>query len=247
MENQLLQYITKLQNTADYLARGGILQDTTGYVALEIVDDEMVRQRKAFSVQEYDIYDVLESSFFGEQRSIGILMEYIRNGAYEQQVETRVNFNEDYTPEEENAEFYQMVMKRVKAILRVMTFSLISGRTVPLDDIDLAELKYLYYDEEDDDRNIEDIELLDDDEEQEDEEVEPEKGFIVYDVNHQKFRVIDQNGEGIIEEISVSDAMELYNDFLVKEERGHLERKAVEDLEKEQERARQEQEGQEIE
>ena len=58
---ELLEYVTKLQNMADYLARGEILQDETGYTAIEIVDDEMVRQRKAFSVQEYDIYDVLES------------------------------------------------------------------------------------------------------------------------------------------------------------------------------------------
>ena len=234
---ELLEYVTKLQNMADYLARGGILQDGTGYTAIEIVDDEMVRQRKAFSVQEYDIYDVLESSFFGEQRSIGILMEYLRNGAYEQQVEARINFDESYTPEEENAEFYQMVMKRVKAILRVMSFSLISGIKIPIGDIELIGLKSLYLEE--DEVDLEDIQLVEEGEE-EPEEIEPEKGFIVYDITGQKFTVIDQNGEGIIEEISVSDAMEIYNDFLIQEERRHLEAKAIADLQKEREKAKQE-------
>ena len=237
---ELLEYVTKLQNMADYLARGGILQDGTGYKAVEIVDDEMVRQRKAFSVQEYDIYDVLESSFFGEQRSIGILMEYLRNGAYQQQVEARINFDEIYTPEEENAEFYQMVMKKVKAILRVMSFSLISGMKVPLEDDELAELKYLYFEEDDDEIDLEDVEFLEEEEAEARENIELEKGFIVYDVRGEKFCVVDQNGEGIIQEISVSDAMEIYNDFLIQEERRNLEIKAVVDLEKEREKAKQE-------
>ena len=238
---ELLEYVTKLQNMADYLARGEILQDETGYTAIEIVDDEMVRQRKAFSVQEYDIYDVLESSFFGEQRSIGILMEYLRNGAYEQQVEARINFDESYTPEEENAEFYQMVMKRVKAILRVMSFSLISGVKVPLEDNVLAELEEFYFEEDEDEMDSEDIQLVEEGEE-EPEEIEPERGFIVYDITGQRFTVIDQNGEGIIEAISVGDAMEIYNDFLIQEERRHLEAKAIADLEKEREKVKQERE-----
>lgn len=133
-----------------------------------------------------------------------------------------------------------MVMKRVKAILRVMSFSLISGMKVPLEDDELAELKYLYFEEDDDEIDLEDVEFLEEEEVEARENIELEKGFIVYDVRGEKFCVVDQNGEGIIEAISVSDAMEIYNDFLIQEERRNLEIKAVVDLEKEREKAKQE-------
>lgn len=54
-ENELLSYMKKLQNIADYLARRYILQFSDGETAIKIVDNEMTKQRNAFSIQEYSL------------------------------------------------------------------------------------------------------------------------------------------------------------------------------------------------
>ncbi len=47
-ENVLLNYMRKLRNMVDYLARGHALQSSDNETAIEIVDDEMTKQRNAF-------------------------------------------------------------------------------------------------------------------------------------------------------------------------------------------------------
>ena len=113
----LVEYMQKLKNMADFLARGYTLQSPyKENIIIGIVDNEMTTQRDAFSIQEHNTYDVLELSFKGEQKSIRTLMEYIKNGEYERQIEGKIDFNKPYIPEQYKAEFYQRVMKRVNVI-----------------------------------------------------------------------------------------------------------------------------------
>ena len=92
----LVTYMQRLQNMADFLVRGYALQGADGYTAIEIVNDEIVEQANAFSIQEYNLFDQLEHGFWGEQRSIGILMEYLADGEYERQIEGKEDFSVPY-------------------------------------------------------------------------------------------------------------------------------------------------------
>ena len=210
-ENELLSYIKKLRNMADYLARGYVLQSSDDDTAIEIVDDEMTKQRNAFSVQEYSLYDELELSYFGEQRSIGILMEYIEEGEYERQVEGKIDFDIPYIPESENAECYKRVMKRINIVLKMMVLSLVSGSRILLDDRKFVALKNVYLDE--DELNMH----------------EDEKGgSLIYDMERQCFCAINSEGEIIVENVDINVAMDLYNRFLLIQEQDELYKRAIE-------------------
>ncbi|MCI9247216.1 MAG: hypothetical protein HFJ30_08975 [Clostridia bacterium] len=210
-ENELLSYIKKLRNMADYLARGYVLQSSDDDTAIEIVDDEMTKQRNAFSVQEYSLYDELELSYFGEQRSIGILMEYIEEGEYEKQVEGKIDFDEPYIPDAENAEFYKRVMKRINIILKMMALSLASGSRIPLETEKFVALKKVYLDEDE-------LSMHEDE----------KSGSLIYDMERQCFCAINSEGEIIVENVDINVAMNLYNRFLLIQEQDELYKKAIE-------------------
>lgn len=217
MGDNLLDYMTKLRNMADFLARGGIIEDDSIGTIIEIVDDEIVKHRNAFSIMEHSLYDELEASYYGEQRSLDILMEYIAEGIYEREIEGKVNFDEPYTPKPEEAEFYKRTMKKVNAILKIMSLSLVNGFRIPLSKSELIELKELYLEEEefDSDENYE------------------QEAFLIYDVKTRNFCAINSDNEKIVEDITIYDGMSLYNKFLVNEERTRLEEKAIKAVQKE--------------
>lgn len=210
-ENVLVNYMRKLRNMVDYLARGYALQSSDSDTAIEIVDDEMTKQRNVFSVQEYSLYDELELSYFGEQRSIGILMEYIREGEYERQVEGKIDFDKPYIPDAENAEFYKRVMKRINIILKMMALSLASGSRIPLDDRKFVALKNVYLDEDE-------LGMYEDE----------KSGSLIYDMERQCFCAINLEDEIIIENLDINVAMDLYNKFLLIQEQDELYKKAIE-------------------
>lgn len=207
----LVEYMQKLKNMADFLARGYTLQSPyEENIIIEIVDDEMTTQRDAFSIQEHNTYDVLELSFKGEQKSIRTLMEYIEDGEYERQIEGKIDFNEPYIPEQYKAEFYQRVMKRVNVILKSMAVYLSLGNRIPLDDCELFDLKVLYLDEDELSAEVE----------------EEQEGYLIYSAQNQYFYVTDLEGNILIEDIDIHEAMGIYNDFLTEQEQQRLCRKA---------------------
>lgn len=210
-ENVLVNYMRKLRNMVDYLARGYALQSSDNDTAIEIVDDEMTKQRNAFSVQEYSLYDELELSYFGEQRSIGILIEYIGEGEYERQVEGKIDFDEPYIPDAENAEFYKRVMKRINIILKMMALSLASGSRIPLETEKFVALKNVYLDEDE-------LSMHEDE----------KGGSLIYDMERQCFCAINSEGEIIVENVDINVAMDLYNRFLLIQEQDELYKKAIE-------------------
>ncbi|MCI9177846.1 MAG: hypothetical protein HFJ28_04670 [Clostridia bacterium] len=208
----LVTYMQKLQNMADFLVRGYVLKCADGRTAIEIVNDEIVEQANAFSIQEYNLFDPLEQGFWGEQRSIGILMEYLADGEYERQIEGKEDFSQPYKPTLQEAEFYYKTMKRVKAILKMMSISLVSGTHIPLDGFELIGLKREYLEE--DDLN----------------QYEEQVADLIYNVHTQSFCVIDSSDDIIIEDIDIHEAMYLYNEFLVKQEQTEIERKVIEEV-----------------
>lgn len=210
-ENVLVNYMRKLRNMVDYLARGYALQSSDNDTAIEIVDDEMTKQRNAFSVQEYSLYDELELSYFGEQRSIGILIECISEGEYERQVEGKIDFDIPYIPKTENAEFYKRVMKRINIILKMMALFLASGSRIPLEDKKFEALKNVYLDEDE-------LSMHEDE----------KSGSLIYDMERQCFCTINSEGEIIVENVDINVAMNLYNRFLLIQEQDELYKKAVE-------------------
>lgn len=209
-ENELLSYMKKLQNIADYLARRYILQFSDGETAIKIVDNEMTKQRNAFSIQEYSCYDELSVSYFGEQRSIGILMEYIEEGEYERQIEGKIDFDAPYTPEPENAEFYKRVMKRINVVLKMMALFLASGSHIPLEDYNFKGLLNLYLDEDE-------IALHENE----------TSCSLLYSIERQCFCVVNAEGEIVIEDIDIDTAMDIYNGFLLEQEQDELYKKAI--------------------
>lgn len=209
-ENELLSYMKKLHNMADYLARGYVLQSSDDDTAIAIVDDEMTKQRNAFSIQEYSLYDELELSYFGEQKSIDILMEYISEGEYERQIEGKIDFDEPYTPKPENVEVYKRVMKRINVVLKMMALFLVSGSHIPLEDYKLKGLLDVFLDE--DDRALYENET---------------SCSLLYSVERQCFCVVNAEDEIVIEDIDIDTAMDIYNGFLLEQEQDELYKKAI--------------------
>ena len=208
----LVTYMQRLQNMADFLVRGYALQGADGYTAIEIVNDEIVEQANAFSIQEYNLFDQLEHGFWGEQRSIGILMEYLADGEYERQIEGKEDFSVPYKPTSQEAKFYYKTMKRVKTILKMMSISLVSGTHIPLDGFELIELKRKYLEEDDPNQYEEQV------------------ADLIYNVHVQSFCAVDQDDDIIIEGIDIHEAMYLYNEFLVKQEQTEIERRVIEEV-----------------
>lgn len=142
-------------------------------------------------------------------------MEYIEAGEYESQIQGKIDFDKPYIPEPDMAEFYYRVMKRVNAVLRVMSMFLISGSKIPLEDYKLRGLLDIYL--EDEDRTFYENES---------------NASLIYDVQKQRFCVISEDDEVIIEEVDIDIAMDIYNRLLVKQEQNELYKKAIDDVQK---------------
>lgn len=209
-ENDIVSYIQKLKNMADYLARGNVLIAPDREYAIEIMDDETVKERNAFSIQEYSIYDELELTCYGEQKSIGVLMECLGNGEYESQVEGKIDFDIPYTPKEQNAEFYQRVMKRVNVVLKRMALSLAFGKPIP---IDLESVK----------GNEEGM------------YTDWQIGNFSYSAQEEKFYLRGADGNILQEDVSIHVVMNYYNALLVEKERALLKKKIKEEARRQRE------------
>lgn len=225
MKNELVDYMVKLQNMADFLARGYALEGTDEQSAIEIVTDEKVENGKLFSLHKFDYYNKLKEVYYGEQESIGVLMHYISCGQYERQVEALVDFEEEYIPPKEEAEFYYNVMKRVKKVLKTMALGLIFGTEILLDDYGYYSLQECYL-EDDDDLN-EESSYIDDlegesDVELEEPDFETGKGILKYEVEKGNFYVVNLDKKVIIPSIHFEIGMEFYNQFLERMEKEEL-------------------------
>lgn len=202
MNENLVKYFRKIQNIADFFARGNQLETTDGEFYIAIVNDERTKKRNAFSLVEYSSYDMLEEYYYGEQNSIGILLDNISNGEYEVQVEGRIDFSKPYTPPVEDAIFYYSVMRRVKIIIKTMFLALMAGTKIPMSQEDMVALQKSILDEE--------------------EEITEETGYLFYDSDIDSFCLESAEGEIITDEISMDVGMDLYNDFLIEQEKQQL-------------------------
>lgn len=225
MANKLFEYMKKLQNAADYLLRGFVIEDPEKNTVIAILDDDYTKQRNAFAVSECSLYDELEVSYYGEQKSIGILMEYIGDDfIYENQIEKILKFSNPYVPPEEDKEFYKTTMSRINWLIRTMTMSLICGTHIPLDKYTIYGLESIYLEDDE-------IEVLDD----EDEAEEEKKGithYLMYDNKTDSFNVFNSNGEVYIEDVDIDVAMEIYNGFLYDQEQEELRKEAIQEYQK---------------
>ena len=138
-------------------------------------------------------------------------MEYIEEGEYEKQVEGKIDFDEPYIPDAENAEFYKRVMKRINIILKMMALSLASGSRIPLETEKFVALKKVYLDEDE-------LSMHEDE----------KSGSLIYDMERQCFCAINSEGEIIVENVDINVAMNLYNRFLLIQEQDELYKKAIE-------------------
>ena len=202
MNEKLIEYFKKMQNMADFFARGNQLETIDGQFYIAIVNDERTKKRNAFSLVEYSSYDMLEEYYYGEQNSIGILLDNISNGEYEVQVEGRIDFSKPYTPPAEDAIFYYSVMRRVKIIIKTMFLALMAGTKIPMSQEDMVALQKSILDEE--------------------EEITEETGYLFYDSDIDSFCLESAEGEIITDEISVDVGIDLYNDFLIEQEKQQL-------------------------
>ena len=202
MNENLVEYLKKLQNMADFLARGNQLETIDGQFYISIVNDERAKKRNAFSLVEYSSYDMLEEYYYGEQKSIGILLDNISNGEYEAQVEGKMDFSKPYIPSSEYATFYYSVMKRVKIIIKTMFLALMSGTKIPMSQEDMVALQNSILDEF--------------------EEITEQEGYLFYDSNIDSFCLVGADEEMITDEISIDVGIDLYNDFLIEQEKQQL-------------------------
>lgn len=202
MNENLIEYLKKIQNMANFFARGNQLETTDGEFYIAIVNDERAKKRNAFSLVKYSSYDILEEYYYGEQSSIGILLNNISNGEYEHQVEAKIDFLEPYTPVAEDAEFYYSAMRKIKIIIKTMFLTLMSGSKIPISQEDMIALQESILDE--------------------DEEIIEEPGYLFYHSHLDSFCLESKEGEIITDEISMDVGMDLYNDFLVEQEKQQL-------------------------
>ncbi len=202
MNEKLIEYFKKMQNMADFFARGNQLETIDGQFYIAIVNDERTKKRNAFSLVEYSSYDMLEEYYYGEQNSIGILLDNISNGEYEVQVEGKIDFSKQYTPPTEDAAFYYSVMRKVKIIIKTMFLALMSGTKIPMSQENMVALQKSMLDE--------------------DEEITEQEGYLFYDSNIDSFCLVSADEEMITDEISMDVGMDLYNDFLIEQEKQQL-------------------------
>ncbi len=206
MKNEtLVDYMLRLQNAADYLIRGGILTSYDTDTTIEIRDDELTRQKKAFSICEYSIDDELEEYRYGELRSIQILMEFIQDGEHDKSIEDSLKVNKDNT----KTEFYKITMNRAKKLLKYIVIVIISGNLCELSQEDYQNLINMY---------SEDDEYLHEGQ---------EKKFLKYDVMKGQFNVVNTEGETIIEDIHTINGVFLFTEFLERKEKEKMRREAM--------------------
>ena len=220
-----MKYLKKLQNMAEFLIRGNQIQSPDEEYVIEIVNNEITAQRGAFSVKESNVYDSLEQYFYGEQQSIDFLISLIEDGEYERQVEAKVDFSKPYIPPPEDERFYKTTMKKVREIIKYMALSLASGSRIPLSKKTAMDLQQAYLGE--------------------DESIEEIFGSIVYNYEQQKFQLIDEDKEVIVEKIDINDAMSLYSKFLIQQEREKLSEITIKRLKDKKEAKKPEQSNQE--
>lgn len=202
----LVDYMLKIQNAADYLIRGGLLGSFETETTIEIRDDEVTRQKNAFSICEYSIDDELEEFCYGELKSIEILMKFIQDGEYERQVKGKLetsNFNT-------NTKFYKKTMNRAKSLLKYITVAIISGHSFKLTEYDFKKLKNSYLNEEE--LCFYEYEV---------------EGFLRYDVMKGQFVVVNSEGETIIEDVAVKNCVPLVTEFLYQKEKEKMRREAM--------------------
>lgn len=202
----LVDYMLKVQSAADYLIRGGLLGSFDTDTIIGIRDDEVTRQKNAFSICEYDIDDELEKVCYGELKSIQILMKYMQEGQYEKQVDGKLQTSNLNI----NARFYKKTMNRAKSLLKYITIAIISGHSFKLSEADFKDLKSSLLDEE----------------EQCFYEYEVE-GFLRYDVMKGQFVVVNAEGEIIIEDVAVKNCVPLFTEFLYQKEKEKMRREAM--------------------
>lgn len=205
-KESLVDYMLKVQETADYLIKGGSICNFDEETKIEIRDDEITREKKAFSICEYSIDDELEESCYGELKSILILMETIQDGEYERQVKGKLEtgiYNID-------AEFYKTTMNRAKSLLKYIAVAVISGRPIKLSEDELDDLKITYLDEEE-------MSFL---------EYERE-GSLRYNVMKTQFEVVNSKGEVIIEDLPIENAIIIFTAFLEQQEKKKMRREAM--------------------
>lgn len=205
-EESLVDYMLKVQETADYLIRGGSLFNIDEETKIEIRDDELTRKKKAFSICEYSIDDELEESCYGELKSILILMETIQGGEYERQVKGKLETSISNI----NTKFYKTTMNRAKSLLKYIAVAVISGRLIKLSKDELDDLKRTYLDEEE-------MSFF---------EYEGE-GSLRYNVMKEQFEVVNSKGEAIIEDLPIENAIIIFTAFLEQQEKKKMRREAM--------------------
>jgi len=243
LENNLLDYMRKLYNIADFFARGNVLGNKDSNTEIAIVELEAIGNRRRFSLNEYSIINQLEITFMGEQKSIGVLIEILNNGSYERLIQKVIDFNETYIPPKDKKSEYHIIMNRVKEILKQMMVSLAIGNHIPIEYMDAEQIIEIYsFDEK-----IEEIENrkviyineetgfeyyqtesnneVFDDEYIESEEIEDEEFYLVYNIQNDNFSMINNNNKIIIENISFETAMPLVNEFFKELEKQELKKR----------------------
>ena len=206
MENEtLVDYMLRLQNAADHLIRGGILTSYDTDTTIEIRDDELTRQKKAFSIFENSIDDELEEFSYGELKRIQIIMEFIQDGEHDKAIKDSLRVNKDNT----KTEFYKITMNRAKKLLKYIVIVIISGNLCELSQEDYQNLINMY---------SEDDEYL---------HKGQDKKFLKYDVMKGQFNVVNSEGETIVEDIHTINGVFLFTEFLERKEKEKMRREAM--------------------
>lgn len=209
-EDALFEYIGKVKNLGEYLARGNTVS-TEDYEVYS-VDREAIITEGAFSIENIDMRDHLEREYYGEIRSISAMMELINDGDYVPSEE----FDEDMDEkglEKDDVKIYKAIKRRLTQLLKEIMIKLYMGLKVPVNKEDVKAMKIFTMQQrgEDDDGIYEEPYPNEDKDGreiyEEDEDKSKEKLYLVYNQGTKTFNVI--NDEGGLEEtdIDVSTAM----------------------------------------
>lgn len=228
MEEQdpLLEYVGRVKDLCEFLARGNEFETEDGTIVK--FNGKAALRDGVISIEEIELFDVLETTGYNELGSITALMEIIN----EYDWETLKKHIEPYISKPLKrkqispifAETYKTIKNRTKELLNKMVLQLYMGLKVEISEMDLTVIQLLeemdddqYEDEEEefeDMGNLLEIQMLDDMESDEYDEYDKydendmnsRKLYIVYSYNQKKFYAM-RGKEIVLENVDVPTAM----------------------------------------
>lgn len=235
-KDPLFEYIKIIKDVGEYLARGNEIT-TPNYTVINF-DECVALQDGAISLEETELCDTLECTYYNELGSIKRIIDLINEcdiGKLQAEISQGISKEIDLaTVPEEYKKAYKIIQRRLREILNSIVLKLFIGIRIIPTDLEIAIIEHSSWKAEDfynqneyeaeEDTDYERSYKSESDEFKENDQ-EIEKPYLIYSNKKKKFYLM-REGKIVSEDVNADLAMEIVVGYMYRNER----QKALEEL-----------------